>query len=42
MCTLQGLPSAFALTGAEADERETLLDLLATEPHLVAPGPARH
>src|SRR6185437_4167859 len=28
-CTLQGLPIAFALTGAKADERETLLDLLA-------------
>jgi hypothetical protein len=26
-CTLQGLPIAFALTGARADERETLLDL---------------
>ncbi|MFC9730721.1 IS982 family transposase [Streptomyces roseolus] len=36
VCTLQGLPVAFALTGAEADERETLLDLLAAEPELVA------
>jgi hypothetical protein len=27
-CTLQGLPIAFAPTGAKADERETLLDLL--------------
>jgi Transposase DDE domain len=36
VCTLQGLPVAFALTGAKADERETLLDLLAAEPHLVA------
>ncbi|GAA3863214.1 hypothetical protein GCM10022207_28940 [Streptomyces lannensis] len=36
ICTLQGLPVVFALTGAKADERETLLDLLATEPHLVA------
>lgn len=31
VCTLQGLPVAFSLTGAKADERETLLDLLATE-----------
>lgn len=29
VCTLQGLPVAFALTGAKADERETLLHLLA-------------
>jgi hypothetical protein len=36
VCTLQGLPVAFALTGAKADERETLLDLLAAEPGLVA------
>lgn len=36
LCTLQGRPVAFALTGAKADERETLLDLLATEPELVA------
>ncbi|WP_327365269.1 hypothetical protein [Streptomyces sp. NBC_01217] len=28
---IQGLPVAFALTGARADERETLLDLLADE-----------
>ncbi|MFF7813713.1 IS982 family transposase [Streptomyces sp. NPDC007945] len=34
--TLQGLPVAFALTGAKADERQTLLDLLAAEPELVA------
>ncbi|WP_043665073.1 transposase [Streptomyces xylophagus] len=27
VCTLHGLPVAFALTGAKADERETLLDL---------------
>jgi hypothetical protein len=36
VCTLHGLPVAFALTGAKADERETLLDLLAVEPQLVA------
>jgi hypothetical protein len=40
VCTLQGLPIAFALTGAKADERETLLDLLAAEPafHQDRPG----
>lgn len=31
VCSLRGLPVAFALTGAKADERETLLDLLAAE-----------
>jgi hypothetical protein len=31
VCTLQGLPVAFALTGAKADEREALLDLLAAD-----------
>lgn len=41
MCTLHGLPVAFALTGAKADERETLLDLLAAEPGLVAARPAQ-
>ncbi len=38
---LQGLPIAFALTGAKADERETLLDLLASELHLVAARPGQ-
>ncbi len=28
LCTLQGLPVGFALTGAKADERHTLLDIL--------------
>ncbi|WP_374227567.1 hypothetical protein [Streptomyces sp. AC627_RSS907] len=41
VCTLQGLPVAFALTGAKADERETLLDLLSAEPSLIAARPAR-
>jgi hypothetical protein len=41
VCTLQGLPIAFALTGAKADERETLLDLLAAESHLVAARPGQ-
>jgi hypothetical protein len=35
VCTLRGLPAIFALTGAKADERETLLDLLAVEPQLI-------
>ncbi len=37
--TLGGLPIAFALTGAKADERETLLDIFATEPTLVTGRP---
>ncbi|MFF4830127.1 IS982 family transposase [Streptomyces sp. NPDC001312] len=41
VCTLQGLPVAFALTGAKADERETLLDLLDAEPELVATRPGQ-
>jgi len=34
LCTLHGLPVAFALTGAKADEREVLLGMLAADPHL--------
>jgi hypothetical protein len=41
VCTLQGLPVAFALTGAKADERETLPDLPAAEPGLVADRPGQ-
>jgi hypothetical protein len=41
VCTLQGLPVTFALTGAKADERETLLDLLAAEPDLLADRPGQ-
>jgi hypothetical protein len=41
VCTLHGLPVAFALTGAKADERETLLDLLAVEPRLTAERPGQ-
>ncbi|WP_405678088.1 IS982 family transposase [Streptomyces sp. NBC_01511] len=41
VCTLHGLPIAFALTGAKADERETLLDLLAVEPRLTAEHPGQ-
>jgi hypothetical protein len=35
VCTLHGLPVAFALTGAKADERETLLAMFEAEPGLV-------
>ena len=38
LCTLHGLPVGFALTGAKADERETLLGILDTTPALVRPG----
>jgi hypothetical protein len=36
LCTLHGLPVGFALTGAEADERQVLLDILDTDPALTA------
>ncbi|MEV7394630.1 IS982 family transposase [Streptomyces sp. NPDC091215] len=36
VCTLGGLPVLFALTGAKADERETLHDMLDTAPDVVA------
>ena len=35
VCTLHGLPVVFALTGAKADERETLLAMFEVEPGLV-------
>jgi hypothetical protein len=41
VCTLHGLPVLIALTGAKADERLVLLDLLATEPQLVAARPGQ-
>jgi hypothetical protein len=41
VCTLHGLPVAFALTGAKADERETLLGVLAFEPQLTAERPGQ-
>jgi Transposase DDE domain. len=41
VCTLHGLPVAFALTGAKADERETLLDMLAIEPQLTDERPGQ-
>jgi hypothetical protein len=41
VCTLHGLPVAFALTGAKAVDREVLWDLLAVEPQLVAARPGQ-
>ena len=41
VCTLHGLPVAFALAGAKADERQVLTDLLAVEPELVAVRPGQ-
>jgi hypothetical protein len=41
VCTLHGLPVAFALTGAKADERQVLVDLLAVEPELLAARPGQ-
>ncbi|MFI6910518.1 IS982 family transposase [Nonomuraea sp. NPDC050394] len=39
LCTLSGLPVAFALTGAKADERSTLLGMLQADPDLAARHP---
>jgi len=36
VATVHGLPIAFGLTGAKADERQTLLDILGADPDLVA------
>ena len=36
LCTPAGLPVAFALTGAKADERDTLLGMLDADPALLA------
>lgn len=40
VCTLSGLPVAFALAGAKADEREVLLAMLDADPnlHITHPG----
>jgi len=35
VATVHGLPIAFGLTGAKADERQTLLDILGADPDLV-------
>jgi hypothetical protein len=41
LATLHGLPVGFALTGAKADERTVLLDILHTHPTLSNHDPAR-
>jgi hypothetical protein len=41
IATLHGLPVGFALTGAKADERQTLLDILGDDPALVAARPGQ-
>jgi Transposase DDE domain len=41
VCTLHGLPVAFALTGAKADEREVLLAMFTAGPALVASRPGQ-
>jgi hypothetical protein len=41
VCTLGGLPVAYALTGAKADERQTLLGMLTADPTLVADRPGQ-
>ncbi|WAL72646.1 transposase [Kitasatospora sp. YST-16] len=41
VCTLHGLPVTFALTGAKADERQTLLGMLHAEPGLVHTRPGQ-
>jgi hypothetical protein len=38
LCTLHGLPVGFALTGAKADERTVLLDILHADPTLTNRG----
>lgn len=41
VCTLGGLPIGFALTGAKADERHTLLGILAADPTLAGHRPGQ-
>ena len=41
LCTLHGLPVAFALTGAKADERQTLLGMLEADPDLAGLRPGQ-
>src|SRR6266496_3485325 len=41
VCTLHGLPVAFALTGAKADERDVLLAIFTAEPGLVTTRPGQ-
>jgi hypothetical protein len=40
LCTLHGLPVGFALTGAKADERQTLLGMFEVDPELTGAGRA--
>jgi Transposase DDE domain len=37
LCTLHGLPLGWAITGAKADEREVLIDILFTTPVFTSP-----
>jgi hypothetical protein len=41
VCTLQGLPVAFALAGAKADERDVLAGMLTAAPELAASRPGQ-
>ena len=41
VCTLHGLPLGWALTGAKADERDALADIMAASPLLAWTGSAR-
>jgi hypothetical protein len=41
VATLGGLPIAFAIIAAKADERQTLLSILAADPHLAAARPGQ-
>ncbi len=41
VCTLSGLPIAFALTGAKADERDVLLAMFTAGPDLLATRPGQ-
>ncbi|HSV65493.1 MAG TPA: IS982 family transposase [Mycobacteriales bacterium] len=41
VCTLGGLPVGFALTGAKADERQSLLGIFDADPTLVADRPGQ-
>jgi len=41
VCTLHGLPVAFAVTGAKTADREVLLDIFAVEPELAPPRVSR-
>jgi hypothetical protein len=36
LCTVHGLPVGWALTGAKADERDVLIEILTTTPDIVS------